>query len=188
MLKGKERDTDTNSIRGFSTDQRICILSMNIDKKRLQHEKDESLMVGLSIQEAALGRQLESAEARAVVRCPSYKASNMYWRRVDELVKQHDDLVQTISERTASLFSKTESNDVEEEVNEFLNQKSPDQKRKFKDLVSDGQEVIKLFDVEESIDVDDHVNVSYGVKEEKLRTTKNVSTSKKSITRSKKSY
>ena len=165
---------------------------MNIDKKRLEREKNESLMVGLSIQEAALGRQLESAEARAVARCPKYKESNMYWQRVDELVKQHDQLVKTISDRTQSLFAPDTTKEVTyEDVNEFLNQKSPEKKRKFKDMVTDEEAVVNLFDVEESIDVGDNEAQSYEVKEEKLngkkKAKKNVSTSKKRSTRNHKS-
>ena len=177
-MKGKknsERDTDTSSIRGFSTDQRICILSMNIDKKRLEHEKNESLMVGLSIHQAALGRQLESAEARAESRCPKYNKNNVYWKRVDELIKEHDELVKTISERTMSLFKNTDDDVVEEEVSDFLNQRSPVAKRKYTELVDDGDGV-KLFDIEESVDNETNVEVSLDVKEEKL---KNVSSYKK---------
>ena len=164
---------------------------MNIDKKRLEREKNESLMVGLSIQEAALGRQLESAETRALARCPKYKETNMYWKRVDELVKQHDQLVKTISDRTQSLFAPDTTKEVTyEDVNEFLNQKSPEKKRKFKDMVTD-EDAVNLFDVEESIDVVDNVAQSYEVKEEKLngkkKAKKNVSTSKKRSTRNHKS-
>jgi hypothetical protein len=166
--KDIERDTDTASVRGFSTDQRISILSMNIDKKRLIHEKNESLLVGLSIEEAALARQLESAEARATARCPNYMESNRWWKRVDELVKQHDELVKSIRDKTKCLFETTQDHEVEEEVSAFLNQKSPDKKRKFKDLDNDS-EVVNLFGIEESVDGEDTVAVSLEVKEEKLK-------------------
>jgi hypothetical protein len=180
--KGIERDTDTASVRGFSTDQRISILSMNIDKKCLIHEKNESLLVGLSIEEAVLARQLESAEARATARCPKYKESNCWWKRVDELVEQHDELVKSICDKTKCLFQTTQDHEVEEEVSAFLNQKSPDKKRKFKDLVNNS-EVGNLFDVKELVDIEDTVVVSLEVKEEKL---KKVSFKNKRNTRSKK--
>ena len=186
-MKTKERDTDTSSVRGFSTDQRINILSMNINKKRLEHEKNETLLVGLSIQEAALGRQLESAEARAQSRCPKYKSTNPYWSRVDELVLKHDELVNTISDRTASLFKTSSNNEVEEQVNDFLNQKSPIKKRKYNELVNENEETVKLFDIVESVDISEIEVVTYEAKEEKLnKTTSNVSTAKKRSTRNKK--
>ena len=178
VKKTSERDTDTSSIRGFSTDQRICILSMNIDKKRLQHEKNEALMASLSIHQAALAKQLESAETRAESRCPKYKATNMYWKRVDELFEEHDQLVKTIRERTMSLFKATDNEVVEEEVNDFLNQKSPVAKRKYKDLVECGDGV-KLFDIEESIDTDTNVDVSLEVKEEKLKNVSSLNKKKR---------
>ncbi len=155
---------------------------MNIDKKRLIHEQNGSLLVGLSIEEAALARQLESAEARATARCPKYKENNRWWKRVDELVTQHDELVKSIREKTKSLFQTTQDHEVEDEVSAFLNQKSPDKKRKFKDLDNDG-EVVNLFDVKEPGEVEDTVVVSLEVKEEKL---KKVSSMNKRITRSKK--
>ena len=185
-MKTKERDTDTSSVRGFSTDQRINILSMNINKNRLEHEKNETLLVGLSIQEAALGRQLESAEARAQSRCAKYKSTNPYWSIVDELVLKHDELVNTISERTASLFKTGSNNEVEEQVNDFLNQKSPIKKRKYNELVNENEKV-KLFDIVESVDTNEIEAVTYEAKEEKLnKTTSNVSTAKKRSTRNKK--
>ena len=185
-MKTKERDTDTSSVRGFSTDQRINILSMNINKRRLEHENNETLLVGLSIQEAALGRQLESAEARAQSRCAKYKSTNPYWSIVDELVLKHDELVNTISERTASLFKTGSNNEVEEQVNDFLNQKSPIKKRKYNELVNENEKV-KLFDIVESVDTNEIEAVTYEAKEEKLnKTTSNVSTAKKRSTRNKK--
>ena len=155
---------------------------MNIDKKRLKHEKNEALMVGLSVQEAAIGRQLESAEARAVSRCPKYKESNIYWKRVDELVKKHDDIVKTITDRTESLFADEKEEELNyEDVNEFLNQKSPIKKRKLSEL-NLPDDTVNLFDVEESIDVVDNKSESIEMKKEELEIinkNKNVSGSKK---------
>ena len=76
----------------------------------------------------------------------------------------------------------TQDHEVEDEVSAFLNQKSPDKKRKFKDLVNDG-EVVNLFNIEQSDNVEDTVAVSLEVKEEKL---KKVSSMNKRNTRSKK--
>ena len=52
--KTDERSNDTTTSRGFAMDQRISIESMNINKKRLEHQQNEIRLVGLSIQEAAI--------------------------------------------------------------------------------------------------------------------------------------
>jgi len=44
---------------------------MNINIRRLKNQKKECELVGLSIQEAAIGRQITSAENRAQQRCPT---------------------------------------------------------------------------------------------------------------------
>jgi hypothetical protein len=103
IMKDKERENGTLNNRVFSTDQQIDILTMNINKKRLEHEKNETLLVGLSIEKAVLSPQLESAEARAAVRCPKYNRNNSYWQRIDELIHTHDDLVKTTSEKNGCI-------------------------------------------------------------------------------------
>jgi hypothetical protein len=93
-----EKKTDTSSVQVFSTDQHISIQSMNINKKRLvKHHKNQTLLVGLSIQESAISCQVESAKARATTHCPKYDRNNLYWKRVDELIVKHDELVKSIS-------------------------------------------------------------------------------------------
>ena len=147
--KRKERENDTSAVRGFSTDQRISIQSMNINKKRLEHQKNQTLLVGLSIQESAVARQVESAEARATTRCPKYNKNNVYWKRLDDLVIKHDQLVQSISEKTVALFSTTEEKDDGNEVSDFLNQKSPAKKRKYRQLKEDEDNSCVVFDIED---------------------------------------
>jgi hypothetical protein len=75
-------------MRGFSTDQRLNIEHVKINRQRLTHQKDETRLVGMSIQEAAIGRQIASAEARATVCCPEYDPSNVYWKKVDDLLEE----------------------------------------------------------------------------------------------------
>ena len=78
----KERDNDrannTQNHRGFTTDQHISIESMNINKKRLIHQQNETCLVGLSMQALAIQSQIESAENRAVMHCPKYTKFNIY--------------------------------------------------------------------------------------------------------------
>lgn len=179
---------------------------MNINKKRLEHQKNQTLLVGLSIQESAIARQVESAEARATSRCAKYNKNNTYWKRVDELIEKHDELVKSISEKTVALFSNNDDKEDDNEVSEFLNQKSPTKKRKYTQLKNDDDDSIVVFDLEEVAKDDDDEDVidkldnskklkvaendeddvgkmiSYEVKEEKVdsaKQQKNVSTRSK---------
>jgi hypothetical protein len=88
-----ERSNDTQSHLGFYTDQRISIESMNINKKRLIHQQNETWLIGLSIQEVAIRSQIESAESRANSRCPKYNKNNVYWETVDELLEEQDQVL-----------------------------------------------------------------------------------------------
>ena len=63
--------------------------------------QNEISIVALSIQEAAIGRQLAAAETRAESRCPTYDAENSFWKRVDVLIKKQEDVMERISEFTS---------------------------------------------------------------------------------------
>ena len=97
-LKDKMEDaaTDTTHVRGFSTDQRIDIENLNVRKQALCDRQREQSIVGFSIEEAALGRQIETAERRAAVRCPVYDPTNVHWQRVDRLIEEQDEVIQRI--------------------------------------------------------------------------------------------
>lgn len=70
---------DTTVTRGFSAEQHIDIENLKVRKQSLMDRQRESTMVGFSIEEAALSRQVESTERRAGMRCPVYDASNVHW-------------------------------------------------------------------------------------------------------------
>ena len=58
--KNLERSSDELNFRGHTTDQRTSIESMNVNIRCLEHQKKEIKLVGLSIQEAAIRRQMTS--------------------------------------------------------------------------------------------------------------------------------
>jgi hypothetical protein len=134
-----ERSNDTQSHRGFSTDQRISIESMNINKKRLIHQQNETRLVGLSIQEAAIRSQIESAESRANSRCPKYNKNNVYWKRVDELLEEQDQVIKTIKEHSQALIDTdvTQSNQLF--VSDFINQDSPAKKHNYHQMIGNNE-------------------------------------------------
>jgi len=186
--KKAERSSDVLSIRGYSTDQRISIESMNVNIRRLEHQKKETKMVGLSIQEAAIGRQITSAENRASLRCPIYDPNNLYWRRVDALIQQQTECVVMMNRYNNDMLIEGDKNGVETnepKVSAFLNQPSPvkNTKRSFDDLVGGEDGNIIAFDIndEDNFDEDNVGNVDrlsdkadnndneYAVKKEKIK-------------------
>ena len=160
--KDNDRINDIQASRGFLTDQRINIESMNINKKRLIHQQNETRLVGLSIQEAAIRNQIESAEARASQRCPKYNKKNMYWKRVDDLLEEQNEVVQTIKEHSHALITNDVTQSFNTEVSEFLNQDSPKKKCNYTDIVGDNKSF--AFDISEEKDDTD----GYAVKSEAI--------------------
>jgi hypothetical protein len=158
--KKEERSSDIVNVRGYSTDQRISIENMNVNICRLEHQKKEVKMVGLSIQEAAIGRQITSAENRAVLRCPEYDPTNMYWRQVDLLVQQQSEVVVIMNKyNNEMLFEKEDESSILNKspvVSSFLNQPSPNKttKRTYTDLVGDDDNVL-AFDINDKDNFDE---------------------------------
>jgi hypothetical protein len=163
-LKKEERSNDVVSVRGYSTDQRISIENMNVNIRRLEHQKKEVKMVGLSIQEAAIGRQITAAENRAALRCPQYNKDNMYWRQVDILIQQQTECVVMMNKYNNEMLMEKDQSEVMKQgpiVSSFLNQPSPNKMvdRSYNDVVGDDDNVM-AFDIndEENFDKD---NVGY---------------------------
>ena len=182
--KAEERENDRSTVRGFSTDQRINIQALNINKKRLEHQRNQTFLVGLSIQESAMSRQIESAEKRATFRCPVYDPFDIHWKIVDELIKDHSDLVKSISTKTVQLFNNErddKDNESENTVGAFLNQPSPMNKRKaaiaveavcVPDDIDDDAFVTNLFK-KTNMEVDDDIQIEKVIRSDKGKTNIN---------------
>ena len=131
-IKDADRSNDAKSIRGFTTDQRLNIETVKINRQRLSHQKDETRLAGMSIQEAAIGRQIDSAESRARERCPTYKASNIYWKRADDLIKEQMKITQQISSYNDCLMNDDEKREEKnaQAITDIVNNPSPAKKSK----------------------------------------------------------
>jgi hypothetical protein len=123
--KDNERSSDMTNVRGYSTDQRISIEHMNVSIRRLEHQQKESKLVGLSIQVSAIGTQIASAEARAIQRCPQYDPTNIYWKRVDQLIEQETEVVFTMNKYNNDLLIDDHKLKDGPQISSFLNQASP---------------------------------------------------------------
>ena len=80
-LESKELDyvSDANANRGFSTDKKISIEGLFVQKQIQKQQQVESSMVALIVHERAISRQIESAERRTEQRCKNYNPTNVQW-------------------------------------------------------------------------------------------------------------
>ena len=85
-----ERECNTSAVRVFSTDQRISIEQLNVQKETMIERKNERTIIGLSIEMSAITLQVEAAKNRAESRCPEYNASNIMWKKVDYLLEEQE--------------------------------------------------------------------------------------------------
>ena len=115
-----DASTDVTAARGFSTEQRIDIENLNVKKQSLYDRQRESRIVGFSIEEAALSRQVEAAERRATLRCPEYDPINIHWQRVDALIEEQEFVLSRIRD-----FNEHKST-LPPTVTPFMNAPSPE--------------------------------------------------------------
>ena len=87
---------DTASQRGFSTEQCLEIEALDLQKQAMLERKNDSVLVGLSVEQSALKDQVDAAERRATSRCPEYNPTNIYWIKVDQLLEDQDKLLAKI--------------------------------------------------------------------------------------------
>lgn len=134
-LEAKEKELEakgaTQVNRGFTTDQRIDIENLGIQKETMMDRKHEVAMVALSLEESAMGKMVEAAERRAMQRCPTYDRSNEYWMKVDAMLKDQDQLMEKIKSFNQRIIDRKP--DVLS-VSDFINNPSPVKKRKAIDL------------------------------------------------------
>merc|ERR1740124_45293 len=128
--KDSERAHDSSAERGFSTDQRINIEQLRVQKMSCIDRKNEAVMFNLAIEESALARQVEVSETRAQLRCPEYDDNNLYWKKANTIIKKHEQVMDRIS----NLNSKCDpvSYESSPKVGEFLNENSPRKRDKAK--------------------------------------------------------
>ena len=154
--KALESKHDTTSSCGFSTDQRIDIESLDVQKEAMQDRKREAALVGLLIEESAIAEHIEGAERRAQSRCLEYDPMNVYWKRVDILLEEQDNILGRIRKFNESMVNDETKTSVT--VSSFVNEPSPD-KRSNKNA---HEEIIVPDDNDESASsgCDDNVSIS----------------------------
>ena len=118
---------DATATRGFTTDQRIEIENLGVQRESMIDRKNEVAMVALTLEESAMSKLIEAAERRAAQRCPEYNPENPFWKKVDSLLVEQEKLMAKISGFNDSVLKRKTSIC---EVSEFLNSPSPAPKKK----------------------------------------------------------
>lgn len=97
--KDNARDNDTENERGFSTDQQLQVKMLKIQEKKEDDRARETILVGLSIQESALSREIQRAEDRAMRLAANDEVTRngIYWKHVDALLKSHVEVMKKIN-------------------------------------------------------------------------------------------
>ena len=85
--------SETNATRGFSTDLIIEISNLNERRQERRDRLRETSMVSLSIENSAITTSLTNAERRAEARCKKYDPNNVFWKKVDQLIEQQEEVV-----------------------------------------------------------------------------------------------
>ena len=173
-LNQSERASDTQNNRGFSTDQRISIEGLYLQKQMNRQQTAESTMILMIAHERAISRQIESAERRAEMRCKKYDATNMHWKVVDTLLAKQAGITKKMGDTTASFQNNDDMNGVSI-VSEFLNEKSPSKRSKnVCSNITNGSNVTNLDsdDIVDSLNMD--INKIIGDKAEKDMAEKEV--------------
>ena len=112
LEKQNEREADVDHKRGYSTDQQIQIELLELQKIRDTSRIRESLIIGLSIQENAISRQLESVERRAL-RYDEIGKEHKLWDTYDSLIQDQQKVIKEISDLNSKGLSKNDSDQIE---------------------------------------------------------------------------
>ena len=102
--KADEKQNDSESTRGFTTDQRIDIETLSLQKESMLDRKHEVAMVALSLEESSMTKLVEAAERRALQRCPKYSKTNVYWKKVDGMLIEQEQLMAKIKNFNNSIM------------------------------------------------------------------------------------
>ena len=64
MLKNSEASHDSSVVLGFSISQQIDIEALNVQQQQMLDRRNETLIAALSIEDSAIGRQLDATKKR----------------------------------------------------------------------------------------------------------------------------
>ena len=165
--KAIDAENDTTSTRGFTTDQRIDIESLNMQKETMVDRKNEVAMVALSLEKSAMTELVDAAERRALLRCPEYDNTNPFWKKVDVLLEEQETFLGKIRKFNEQIMGNSASSFT---VSEFLNQPSPTKPSSNKRKATELDDSISL---DSSVGNDDGDDISSTVNTLKAKVSNN---------------
>ena len=83
---------DNSNPRGYTTEQMFTSEALRLQRLAYEQTANESNLMALIAHETSLGRQIDAAERRAILRCAEYDPENRYWQRCDTLIEQQSKL------------------------------------------------------------------------------------------------
>ena len=89
------RLNDTQNSRGYSTDQKIQFELIDLTRQQTKDRTRESMLMGLSVQEQALNKQIDRAE-RMAERFALNEVDNLenkWWKQFHDLMKKQESLI-----------------------------------------------------------------------------------------------
>ena len=92
--------------------------------------KHEVPMVALSLEEISMTKLVEAAKRTALQRCPKYNKNHVYWKKVDQMLIEQEELMEKIRDFNTSIMDQKPS---ALSISEFLNESLPSKKRKVAD-------------------------------------------------------
>lgn len=100
LEKNLKRTSDDSANRGFSTDQKLQLEIIDINRQQTNDRSRESVLMGLCIQEHALTKQIDRAERMAERRAPDSMDApeNKWWNKVDMLIKEQESVITQIAQ------------------------------------------------------------------------------------------
>ena len=104
-MKNIDREGDVVNVRGYSTDQQISMQSLKVQTERLETQKQEVTIASLSMHNTMLDKMLERYERRAERVCPVYDEKHPAWIKVDALLTQQEELMDSMQNVTSKLGS-----------------------------------------------------------------------------------
>ena len=108
LVKNTQREHDSTSSRGFSTDQNIQLQMVSLQRVQVSNQNRETILIGLCMEESTICKQLERAEKLALRLAPDNidDPTNYYWKKVEILSKKQEAITTRMSELNNAAFDK----------------------------------------------------------------------------------
>ena len=91
-MKKDDKKSDSNNGSGLSIENRLRIESLEVQRETASNLKTTTTIYALVSLDNSITKRIEAAEKRVSCRCPQYDADNMYWKIVDKLILEQNEV------------------------------------------------------------------------------------------------